>query len=110
MPRRRVMRLQQWLDYELSTSVLILLQTLWKVTIIVAAVAAVVFTPFMLSVLWHERRWGWIVSFFMVVVIPFVIALLGASAKYAFILWLIPLGTFYLYCGALRLSIGSWDD
>jgi hypothetical protein len=71
--------------------------------------AAILFTPFMLKVLFEERRFGWIIYFIIIVLIP-VIAIyffnFGLSYKPAF--QLIPLGTFYFYCFTLRLAIKDW--
>lgn len=104
-----VMRLQQWLDYELSTGGLILLMWAWGSILLLLIVAAILFTPFMLKVLIEVRRYSWITYFLIIVVIPLVISFLfdsGSTSRASFQYF--SLGTFYFYCFTLRLAIKEW--
>lgn len=104
-----VRRLQQWLDYELSTIMLMLLSWFWNIALILTIIAAVIFTPFMLKVMFEERRFGWIVFFFLIVILPFVgILFFNIDSSYKFAIELIPLALFYFYCFILRLAIKDW--
>ena len=104
-----VMRLQQWLDYELSTGVLILLTWVWGSLLLLLIIAAILFTPFMLKVLFEERRYGWIIYFLIIVVIPLILSFLFVTGStYKSVFQFIPLGTFYFYCFTLRLAIKDW--
>lgn len=103
------MRLQQWLDYELSTGVLIFLTWVWGSILLLLIVAAILFTPFMLKILWEEKRYGWITYFLIIVVIPLIISFLfETDSTYKFVFQFVPLGTFYFYCFTLRLAIKEW--
>jgi len=104
-----VRRLQQWLDYELSTSLLMFLSWFWNIALLLAIIASIIFTPFMLKVMFEERRFGWIVFFFLMVILPFVgILFFNIDSSYKFAIELIPLALFYFYCFILRLAIKDW--
>lgn len=102
-------RLQKWLDLELSTSVLILLSFFANITLILAAIAAVTFTPFMIKILFDERRFGWIIFFVILVLIPLIYTfLISNNDSLNYIFQLISLALFYFYCFILRLAIKDW--
>ncbi|MCX6167980.1 MAG: hypothetical protein NTX65_01470 [Ignavibacteriales bacterium] len=102
-------RLQQWLDYELSSLALMLLSWFWNFAIFLMIIAAFLFTPFMIKILFEERRFGWIIFFLLIVVIPVCgVFLLGSDSTYASIIRLIPLALFYFYCFVLRLAVKDW--
>ncbi len=104
-----VRRLQQWLDYELSTIILMLLSWFVHFAILLMILAAVIFTPFMLKVMFEERRFGWIIFFFIMVILPAVGTLfLSSDFSYKPVIELIPLALFYFYCFILRLAIKDW--
>lgn len=104
-----VRRLQQWLDYELSTLLLMLLSWFWNLALILMIIAAFLFTPFMLKVLFDERRFGWIVFFFFLVILPASgVLFINIDSTYKFVIELIPLALFYFYCFVLRIAIRDW--
>lgn len=104
-----VMRLQQWLDYELSTGMLFFLTYVWGSILLLLIIAAILFTPFMLKVLFEERRCNWITYFLIIVVIPLIVSFLfNSGSTYRVVLQYIPLGTFYFYCFTLRIAIKDW--
>jgi len=110
-----IAKLQKWLDYELSSSVLLIF---WYFlgfgilgTIILAAlfIAAILFIPLLLKVLWQERRIGWFVFFLIMVVgIPAAAYQMLEDTSAGFIAPLIAIGTFYFYCTTLKLTIPTW--
>lgn len=105
-----IRRLQQWLDIELSTSMLLLLSWFWNFTIFISAIAAIIFTPFMLKILFEERKFGWIFLFIIFVTLPILWLLFGGyNSDYKFIFGLIVLGLFYFYCFVLRIVIKDWQ-
>jgi len=65
--------------------------------------AAILFTPYMLYVLYEEKKIGWIVSFVVIVLIPSVLIVFFYSDL--FLLLLLP---FYLYCFLLRFEVKNW--
>jgi hypothetical protein len=102
-------RLQQWLDYELSSLLLMLLSWFWSFSIILLTLAAILFTPFMLKILFDEKRYGWIIFFTLIVIIPAVtFFFILDDVSYKSIFELIPLALFYLYCFVLRLAVKDW--
>lgn len=104
-----IRRLQHWLDYELSTSLLFFLNWFWNIAIVLMTIAAVLFTPFMLKVLIEERRIGWIIFFVIIVVIPvFILFILNMELTNKLFFGLIPLALFYFYCFLLRIVIRDW--
>jgi hypothetical protein len=104
-----VTRLQRWLDYELSTAMLLLLSWFWNLALLLMIIAAILFTPFMLKVLLDEKRFGWITFFIILVIMPIISFFIwDINSSYKFILELIPLALFYFYCFILRLAIKSW--
>lgn len=104
-----VRRLQQWLDYELSTFILMLLSWFVHIALLLAIIAAVIFTPFMLKVMFEERRFGWILFFFIMVILPAVVVLFfNIDLSYKYAIELILLALFYFYCFILRLAIKDW--
>jgi len=106
-----VKRLNQWLNYELSTSVLLLLSWFWGITILLMTITAILFTPFMLKILFQERRYGWIIFFVLIIIIPAICTyFLVKGTTYKFVLELIPLAFFYFYCFILKLTIRDWMD
>ena len=104
-----VRRLRRWLNYELSSSVLFLLSWFWNITIILMFIAAFVFIPFMLKVLIEEKRFGWIIFFLVIVVMPIIIFFaVNMDSSYKYFLSLIILAFFYFYCFVLKLTIRDW--
>jgi len=104
-----VRRLQQWLDYELSTFILILFSWFVHIALLLMIIAAVIFTPFMLKVMFEERRFGWILFFFLMVILPAAsIFIFNIGSTFKSVIELIPLALFYFYCFVLRLVIKDW--
>jgi hypothetical protein len=97
-------KLGRALNYELSSSLLLLVSYLWPLL----AVAAILFTPFMLFSLWRAGKTGWLVTFGIMVILPIIAFLIfGRHSGYVGIALFIPLGFFYLYTFLLRLSIND---
>ena len=102
-------RLNYWLKYELSSSALLLLSWLWGITILLSTVAALVFTPFMLHILFQEKKFGWITFFIIIVILPAITVLIFfLHSNYLMFLILIPLVLFYFYCFLLRYTVDDW--
>ena len=102
-------RLNYWLKYELSSSALLLLSWLWGITILLSTVAALVFTPFMLYILFQEKKFGWITFFIIIVILPAITVLIFfLHSNYFMFLILIPLVLFYFYCFLLRYTVDDW--
>jgi fatty acid desaturase len=78
------------------------------ITIILAIIAATIFTPYMVYIFIKEKKIAWIISFLVVVIIPFIICIiLGIKTGYVTVFILIPLGIFYFYCFVLKLTVNE---
>jgi hypothetical protein len=74
-----------------------------------AIIAAILFAPFMLYVLFKEKRYGWIIFFIIIVLLPLLIdVLFFYHTNVYLILLFIPLALFYFYCFLLRITIRDW--
>jgi hypothetical protein len=101
-------RLDKYLNYELSSSILLLLVYASGITIILAIIAVTIFTPYMVYIFIKEKKIAWIISFLVVVIIPFIICIiLGIKTGYVTVFILIPLGIFYFYCFVLKLTVNE---
>ena len=103
-------RLKQYLNYEISSSVLYFLSFQVFLFIFLASIAALIFMPFMLFVLFKEKKKGWITLFIVIVVIPIIILLiLFVMVEFSKPLLFISLGLFYFYCFLLRYEVNEWS-
>ena len=99
-------KLSVYLNYELSTVVLYLLTYLWQITLVLAIIAATLFVPYMLYIFFRLKKVAWLISFGIVVVIPFIICIIiGLNVGYLAAFLLIPLGFFYFYCFLIKLAV-----
>lgn len=104
-----ITRLQKFLNYEISSSLLYFLSFFAFALILFASAAAIIFTPYMLYVLYREKKKGWIILFAAVVIVPVIFLLLStAIAEFSNILLFITLGLFYFYCFLLRFEVNDW--
>ncbi|MFU8812956.1 MAG: hypothetical protein ACNA78_08305 [Balneolaceae bacterium] len=106
----RLSTMRTILSYEIGGGVLLTVSHLWFFTIFIIIGAAVLFTPFLLFVLYEQRRYGWITSFLLIVLaLPLAIALNVPDATSGFGLTLLMIMfPFYAYCGALRYGSRNW--
>jgi len=105
-----LLRLRKWLDYELSSSALLFFSWLWGFLLLGAVLAAVVFIPFMIKVLFQEKKYGWLIYFFLIVVVPAVIIYsinIDFLYKVLFTSY-VPLALFLFYCFTLKLAVRTW--
>ena len=101
-------RLSGILNYHLST---IALYFLWffSPALFLAVIAAVLFAPYMLFVLFREKRYGWITFFIVLVLLPVLIDVLFFYHTGAYLILLfLPLAFFYFYCFLLKITIQDW--
>ncbi|MBV6420775.1 MAG: hypothetical protein DAHOPDDO_02032 [Ignavibacteriaceae bacterium] len=66
-----VRRLRAILFFELSTSAAFIIQSFWPINLYIIIGAATLFTPYLLYVLIKERKYGWIIMFFLLVLLPY---------------------------------------
>jgi hypothetical protein len=70
---------------------------------------AILFTPYMLFVLYKNRKHGWLLLFAIIVGIPILPAFLSTGNFVLNVMMhFLPLLAFYLYCFLLRFSVDDW--
>jgi len=73
--------------------------------------AAVLSTPFILFALFNEKRRAWLITFFVMFVLPSLLGFLIAIDNIFSIPWMIVLMTpFYLYCYLLKHTVSEWIE
>ncbi len=102
-------RLDYILNYELSSGVIFILSYMTIIFLFLSAIAAAVFTPYLLYVLIKEKKTGWIIFFLISIILP------PAAAILLFPIPIISLVTlslvlvgFYFYCFLLKMSARDW--
>ena len=82
---------------------------MFKIIIGVFALAAILFTPYIFYVLSKEKKFGWIILFFIMIIIPELIGYLIFKETLAFeAALLIPLAFFYFYCYLIKYEVDKW--
>ena len=73
------------------------------------AAAAILFTPYIFYVLIKERKFGWIIAFFVMIIIPLLfVHFLFLDALFHDEIILIPLASFYFYCYLIKYDVDRW--
>ena len=99
----RLEKFYKYLNYEVSSSTLLFAIYFMPIFIELLILATIIFTPFMLYVLFKEAKYGWVTSFIVIVLLPILILLVFAF-QYNF-LALLP---FYFYCFLIRFETKDW--
>lgn len=106
-----IQTLQRWLNYELSGTVLFLVSFLFIASLYVLAGLVIIFLPLLIGTLIKEKRFGWLLSLFVFIIIPVILIFkFFYSTTWFFILQFVPAALFLLYCYLLRLTIPGWGD
>lgn len=100
-------RLAQFLNYEISASILFGLSFFAGTFLIAALILAGVFIPYLIYVLLKEGRHGWIIIFNLMVVLPLIFSLLFIPSYFSVFI-LVSAGLFYCYCFLLRMTVNEW--
>lgn len=97
------------LNFEISTLGLWGLSFFYAFLYGLVIIAAVLFTPYLLFVLFKEKRHGWITFFILLVLLPlFLVLLFTDDSMYTGIAFNIVLAFFFLYCFLLKFSVKDW--
>lgn len=99
----RLEKLYTYLNYEISSSILFVAGWFFALFIPLLFIAAIVFTPFMLYVLYKESKNGWVIAFVLLIIIPAIL-----TAIFYPVLSMFGLIPFYFYCFVLRTEARSW--
>ena len=101
--------LSKILNYQIATSILFLLVFMGGIAMTLAIIAAVLFTPYLLYVLFGEKRYGYIIAFLILVMLPTIVALLFGFVKNNWsVIFMITLGFFYFYCFMIKYPFKEW--
>ncbi|MBK8944083.1 MAG: hypothetical protein IPM32_02325 [Ignavibacteriae bacterium] len=97
------------LNYQLSTSILLALSYFHVIALILTSLAAILFTPFLLYVLFKEKRFGWFTAFIIMIFLPIIISQIVGIEKESFpIILMISLFIFYFYCFVIKYVVSDW--
>lgn len=98
------------LNFQLSSIVLLLLvYILFPLFVLLIVAAAILFIPYMLLALFNEKKYGWIIFFCVMVLIPLFSTLIFVNNQnIIYGLLAVSLGLFYLYCFILRFTVNDW--
>ncbi len=104
-----VRRFRAILYFPLSTSAAFFVQSIYPLNLYIIIALAILFTPYMLYVLIKERKYGWIIIFFLVVVLPYPVLYLIIGDYILLPAWmLLPIIPFYFYCFIIKFSVEDW--
>ncbi len=80
-----------------------------SLAIILITTAAILFSPYILYVLFLEKKIGWIITFFSMTIFPLLfIYIFFRTALFYDALILIPLLLFYFYCYLIKFEVDKW--
>ena len=68
-----------------------------------------IFTPYILYVLFNEKRYGWLTTYFLIVILPGIIIFIllwDNISNLGFLFFLIL--PFYLFCFFIKFSVDDW--
>lgn len=79
------------------------------ILLLTIVIAAILFTPYIFYVLIKENKYGWIITFFMMTIIPLGLTyILFKDSIFVEALILIPLLSFYIYCYLIKFEVDKW--
>ena len=106
------------LNYQLSTTALLFLAYILgpfivitkSLFVILIIIVSILFIPYMLFVLSNARKYGWILFFCIIVLIPLLctFVFLNSSSNLYYAILLILFALFFFYCFLLRLAVNDW--
>ncbi len=80
-----------------------------KIILLIFIIAAIILTPYMFYVLVKEERYGWILTYFMMIPLPLTAGYFIFRETLAFeAALLLPLLSFYLYCYLIKYAVDDW--
>ncbi len=116
--RYHLQKLDVWLSFEIGSSVVFVVYFIifvafipsflipFSLVIILVVSAAVIFMPIMLFHLYQLQRFGWFISFFIIITPPLFIDLIFVENN--IVEWLLrsyTLASFYFYCFTLKYFV-----
>ncbi len=107
----RLVRLKSYLNYEISSSVLLILWFMQGIGYFLMILGALALIPLIIKVLTEHKKTAWLVSLFILAVLAVVLNFIQfKNPVVAMIVIILPIIGFYFYCFALKWSIGDWIE
>ncbi|RJP70683.1 MAG: hypothetical protein C4539_06070 [Ignavibacteriales bacterium] len=107
----RLIRLKNYLSYEISSSVLLILWFMQGIGYFLMVLGALALIPLIIKVLTENKKTAWLVSLLILVVLAVVLNFIQfKNPVVAMIVIILPVIGFYFYCFALKWSIGDWIE
>jgi hypothetical protein len=104
-----IAKLNYYLNYSFPLPLLYFLTYAMGMGIELLMLAAVIFSPYMIYILAKNKKYGWVISFLIMVIIPLMAGFILISEPiWYLILTRTSLGMFYLYCVVLKFSTRDW--
>lgn len=102
-------KLSKILNYELASSILLVLSWISVLAMPLMILAAIMFIPYLIFVLTILKKWGWISGLLVFVFVPLIgVVFLASGSEYLNYFLLIPMTMFYLYCFLIKNSVREW--
>ena len=78
---------------------------------IILTVTAIIYTPYLIKTLIELKKWKWIITFVIMVVVPMILVyVISYKSIFKTVFSFIPLLMFYIFCWILRFSIPDWIE
>ena len=106
----RLKNLRKWLNFELPGVILFGLSFFYNFAFTTFLIVASVFTPYLIYVLFLEKRYGWIIFFAVFVALPGVLSYYFLSTIGGMLAGAIPMALYLFYCYFLKLSLPGMLD
>jgi hypothetical protein len=100
---QRLESLYKYLNYEIFSSVLYFASWFVGMLLPLLFLLAIVFSPYMLYVLYLEEKKGWIITFVLLIILPAILTLIFFP-----MIIIVGLAPFYFYCFILRMEVRNW--
>lgn len=106
----KLKNLSYYLNYSVPTFGLYAGSFFWGIFLFIAIIAAIIFTPYMLKILYQTDRKKWVFSFVIIIGIPILLSVyfMFTTVMIAPIFRMISVGIFFLYCFSLKSNIRNW--
>ena len=109
--REQLKRLYYWLTRAAMSGALLFSIAAFPMTVVLTCLCllAIGFSVFILRTLNQLKKKGWMITFAVLIGIPFLVCLVPDESGLAVnALWFIPLVLFYFYCWILRYAVTEW--
>ncbi len=105
----RLERLSTILKYELPIGAVIFLMYVGNFLIILITAAVILIIPFITKIFLDEKKYGWLISYYLFIVFPFLLRYIHIiDPKIMIYLNFLPLLTFIIYFFILKMVVSDW--